>query len=85
MAVGIAVASGLADAGLGVRAAAVALGLDFVPVSNEQYDLAIARSFFDSDSGQKLLEILCSDGLKRVVGSLGGYDPARAGEILHRQ
>ncbi len=48
MAVGVAVASGLADAGLGVRAAAQALGLDFIPVANEQYDLLIERRFFES-------------------------------------
>jgi putative molybdopterin biosynthesis protein len=85
MSVAIAVASGLADAGLGVRAAAAALNLDFVPVANEQYDLAIAASFFDSETGKMLLEILGSGGFKRVVTSLGGYDPARSGEILYRQ
>ena len=85
MSVGIAVASGLADAGLGVRAAAAALNLDFVAVAHEQYDLAVAHSFFDSENGQKLLDILCSGGFKRAVTSLGGYDPARSGEILHRQ
>ena len=48
MAVGVAVASGLADAGLGVRAAAQALGLDFIPLANEQYDLLCLRPFYES-------------------------------------
>ena len=43
MAVGVAVASGLADAGLGVRAAAQALTLEFIPIASEQYDLLIER------------------------------------------
>jgi putative molybdopterin biosynthesis protein len=85
MAVGVAVASGLADAGLGVRAAATALDLDFIPVANEQYDLAVLRLFFESELGEKLLEIIRSESLKRAVAALGGYDPARAGEVLHRQ
>jgi putative molybdopterin biosynthesis protein len=85
MAVGVAVASGLADAGLGVRSAANALGLDFIPVGEEQYDLVFLRSFFDSEKGRRLLKTIVSDGFKWAVADLGGYDTARAGEILYRQ
>ena len=85
MAVGVAVAWGLADAGLGVRAAATALDLDFIPVANEQYDLAVSRRFLESEPGEKLLGIIRSESLKRAVAALGGYDLARAGEVLHRQ
>ncbi|MGH7832338.1 MAG: molybdopterin biosynthesis protein [Candidatus Binatia bacterium] len=85
MAVGVAVASGLADAGLGVRAAASALDLDFIPVSTEQYDLLFSRPFFESDKGERLLEIIRSKAFREAVESLGGYDTAAAGEILYRQ
>lgn len=85
MAVGVAVASGLADAGLGVRAAAQALHLDFIPVANEQYDLVAGRSFCESERGAKLLAVIRSDALKNAVARLGGYDTRRAGEILYRQ
>jgi putative molybdopterin biosynthesis protein len=85
MAVGVAVASGLADAGLGVRSAANALGLDFIPVGEEQYDLVFLRSFFDSEKGRRLLKTIVSDGFKWAVADLGGYDTTRAGEILYRQ
>jgi putative molybdopterin biosynthesis protein len=85
MAVGVAVASGLADAGLGVRAAASALGLDFILVASEQYDLVIGRQFFESARGELLMNVIRSDGFKRAVAALGGYDSDRAGEILHRQ
>jgi putative molybdopterin biosynthesis protein len=85
MAVGVAIASDLADAGLGVRAAATALGLEFIPVASEDYDLIIARPFFSSERGVKLMTIIRSDGFKRAVVELGGYDPARAGEILFEQ
>jgi molybdopterin molybdotransferase/putative molybdopterin biosynthesis protein len=85
MSVGIAVASGLADAGLGVRSAAVALDLDFIPVGEEQYDLVFLRSFFDSEKGRRLLETIGSEGFKHAVDALGGYDTARAGEILYKQ
>ena len=84
MAVGVAVASGLADVALGVRSAANALGLDFIPVGNEQYDLLFMRSFFESEKGQKLMQAIRSDAFKRAVTALGGYDPRGAGEILYR-
>ncbi|HWH76784.1 MAG TPA: molybdopterin biosynthesis protein [Candidatus Binatus sp.] len=85
MAVGVAVASGLADAALGVRAAANALGLGFIPVASEQYDLLILRSFFDSARGGQLQQIIGSEDFKNAVTVLGGYDTTAAGMILHRQ
>jgi putative molybdopterin biosynthesis protein len=85
MAVGVAVASGLADAGLGVRAAANALGLDFVPVASERYDLLFLRSFYETGRGTQLLNVVRSDGFKRAVASLGGYNPQSAGEVLFEQ
>jgi putative molybdopterin biosynthesis protein len=85
MAVGVAVASGLADAGLGVRAAAQALGLEFIPLANEQYDLLCLRPFYDSARGEQLLDVIRSESLKAAVASLGGYDPIKAGEVLYQQ
>jgi putative molybdopterin biosynthesis protein len=85
MSVGVAVASGLADAGLGVRAAANALCLDFIPVASEEYDLLIRRSFFESERGAQLQQIICSDRFKHAVNALGGYEAARAGIVLYRQ
>ena len=85
MAVGVAIASDLADAGLGVRAAATALGLEFIPLASEDYDLVMGRAFFESERGVKLMKIIGSDGFKRAVVELGGYDPARAGQIMFQQ
>ena len=85
MAVGVAVASGLADAGLGVRAAAGALSLKFITIAAEQYDFLFSGSFFESAPGQRLMEILSSASLRGAVTALGGYDTARCGEILYRQ
>jgi len=85
MAVAAMVASGLADTGLGVASAAKALGLEFIPVGQEQYDLLFLSSFIESDKGQKLLEALRSDGFRRAVEALGGYNASASGEILYRQ
>jgi putative molybdopterin biosynthesis protein len=81
MAVAVAVASGLADTGLGVKSAAKALGLDFVPVEREDYDLVFLKDFFHSDMGQKLVEVIRSDAFKRAVEALDGYDTKKTGTI----
>jgi putative molybdopterin biosynthesis protein len=81
MAVAVAVASGLADTGLGVKSAAKALGLDFIPVEREDYDLVFLKDFFHSDMGQKLVAVIRSDAFKRAVEALDGYDTKKTGTI----
>ena len=85
MAVAVAVASGLADTGLGILSAADALGLDFVPVGDEQYDLLMLRSFYESDAGATLLAVLRSEEFRIAMQSLGGYDTGATGEVLYEQ
>lgn len=82
MAVAAAVMSGAADVGLGIHAAAMALGLDFIPVVTEQYDLLIPDIFFDSEPIQTLLSVIAGDAFKQRVNLLGGYHTERTGEIL---
>jgi putative molybdopterin biosynthesis protein len=85
MAVAVAVASGLADVGLGVQSAAHALKLDFIPVGEEQYDLLFLRPFFESGDGAKLMEVIRSAEFSQAVEALGGYDASRSGEVIYRQ
>lgn len=80
MAVAVAVASGLADAALGIRQAAVALGLDFLPLEVEDYDLVLLRTFADSAHGQLLLAAVRSADFAAAVGRLAGYATDRTGE-----
>jgi putative molybdopterin biosynthesis protein len=80
MAVAAAVRSGLADVGLGVHSAADALGLDFVPVEREDYDLVLRRDFAESEAGRALLEVIRSPGFRDAVSRLAGYDTTRTGQ-----
>jgi putative molybdopterin biosynthesis protein len=84
MAVAVAVASGLADTGLGVRSAAQALELDFIPIGEEQYELLFIRPFFEEKNGQLLLEAIRSQEFRRAIESLGGYDASSSGEIVYK-
>jgi putative molybdopterin biosynthesis protein len=77
-----AVAAGLADAAVGVRAAAQALGLGFVPLAQERYDLAIPARFFELPSVQALLETLTSPLFRLEVEALGGYDVSPMGDLV---
>jgi putative molybdopterin biosynthesis protein len=82
MAVAAAVASGSADAGLGIFAAARALKLDFIPMITESYDLVIPADFMDTDFIRTLLEIINSDQFKSLVKQLGGYHTEKTGDLV---
>ena len=79
LAVAQAVSSGLADAGVGVQAVASALGLGFLPLEEERYDLVIPNHFLDEPSVQALLNLLRRPALQRRVEALGGYDVSEMG------
>lgn len=81
MAVAASIAAGTADTGLGVQAAAVALGLDFIPVAQEQYDLLLNFAA-DDERLHAILEILQTAEFRSEVESLGGYDLRNAGKVL---
>ncbi|MGO9886368.1 MAG: substrate-binding domain-containing protein [Solirubrobacteraceae bacterium] len=77
--VALAVASGVADAGLGVRAAARALDLDFVPIAWEDYDLALPGEALGA--AEAFITTLRSATVRRSIDQLSGYDTERAGDI----
>ena len=81
MAVAVAIASGLVDTGLGVKSAAKALGLDFVPIEREEYDLVFQKGFFKSATGQRLVAVIRSDSFKQAVERLDGYETAKTGMV----
>lgn len=81
LAVAAAVAAGVADCGLGVRSAALALGLDFITVGWERYDLAIPAEHLNHTGIQHLLEVLRGDGFQRALGEQPGYDTRETGKV----
>ncbi len=82
LAVAAAVASGVADCGLGIHSAAAALDLDFVPLFKERYDLAIPKEFFESELMRPLLEMVNDSRFKDSVKNLAGYDIRGMGDIV---
>jgi putative molybdopterin biosynthesis protein len=82
LAVAAAVASGRADCGLGIAAAARALGLDFIPLHEERYDLIIPSEFAQSELLRPLFEILADAQFQREVAQLPGYDTRCMGDLI---
>jgi putative molybdopterin biosynthesis protein len=74
------VKGGSASLGLGIKAAANALDLDFVPTDEERYDLIIPTSFAETEGIKTLIEIIGSETFKERIRSLGGYDTRDTGK-----
>jgi len=76
------VASGGADAGFGIEAAAHHFGLYFIPVTWENYWFAVRRGKLASFAVSEIVSTLRSTEFKEQAGALPGYDTARAGVIV---
>jgi putative molybdopterin biosynthesis protein len=84
MGVASAVLTGIADIGMGILAAANALGLEFIPVAKERYDLAIPKDFVRMEQIAAMLHIIRNDReFRSSVEKLGGYDVSDMGQIMY--
>jgi putative molybdopterin biosynthesis protein len=85
LAVAATIASGTADIGLGIRAAARALDLDFVPLTRERYDLVVPRVHYESELLAPLLELLHDAKFQSAVAAMPGYDVGLMGQIIEEE
>jgi molybdate transport repressor ModE-like protein len=81
-AVAATVASGMADAGFGIEAAARLQGLDFVPLATERYFLASRANTLAGASMQRLLEAIKGPAFGKCLERLAGYDAQGIGEVV---
>lgn len=77
-----AVRTGQADVGLGARAAALAAGLDFIPVIRERLDLVVDRAAWFEPGLQRLWSLVRSRRLDDQARRLGGYDLQGQGTVI---
>lgn len=84
LAVATAVAQGAADCGMGIQAAAQALGLHFIPVVQERFDLVVPLEVFESALWAPLQVLLqrCDAAFCARVAALGGYSTQPMGRII---
>ena len=82
LAVAAAVLTGKADCGPGVAAAASAMGLDFVPLGGERWDLVIPEAFLDDPRIISVQSLLQQTEFKKRIDALGGYETTLTGQKL---
>ncbi|MGA8708972.1 MAG: substrate-binding domain-containing protein [Steroidobacteraceae bacterium] len=83
VAVALCVASGTADAGVGIEAAAREFGLHFAPLVEENYFLACLSENLHQPAIQRLRSALAAGGWSDILAQLPGYRPALdPGEVL---
>jgi molybdate-binding protein len=83
MEVGLAILTGEADTGIASAAVARLLGLEFIPLTTESFDMILDQATFFIKGVQVFIEGLQSPAFQRKVDQLGGYDFNQAGRILH--
>ena len=76
------IASGMADAGIGVQTAAQRFGLGFLPLVKERYFLALPARAIDTPAMARVLKLLRSPGYRTAVAALAGYEAGQTGKLL---
>lgn len=76
------IASGMADAGIGMRAAAAQFKLDFLPLVQEHYYFALRSDAVEEPAMRQLLELMRDPAYHRLVAALPGYDATGTGELV---
>lgn len=82
MAVAALVASEEIDAGMGIKPAAQAMGLDFIEVGTEEYDFAIRQENLGLPQVKAFVQILQSEEFHEKLEKMGGYGWHQAGQIV---
>lgn len=81
IAAAIAVGRGSADAALGIEAAAKATAVDFIPVTEERYDLILFEKDLQDPRIEYLISLLRNNEIQKKIKKLGGYKTEKTGEI----
>jgi molybdate-binding protein len=80
--VALRILSGEADAGVATRAAARLLGVDFIPLTQERFDIVIAKERFFSPAINALLETVGSREFRTRIEAVGGYETSDSGRLI---
>ena len=85
MDIGLEILAGKADAGPGIRPVASLLGLDFIPLRWERFDLLVSKDIFFQPGVQKFQGLLHEAAFKKLAKALDGYDISDSGKMVFPQ
>jgi putative molybdopterin biosynthesis protein len=78
-----AIASGEADIGIGIEKVAYTVGVEFIPLIKERYDLVMLKSPQNDKLIEQVINILQSSSFQDEIESIGGYDLSQTGKIVY--
>ena len=81
--VGLSILSKEADVGIATVAVSKLLGLPFIPITQESFDMILDQSTFFEKGIQAFIEVLNSQEFRNRIGRLGSYDFKSSGKILY--
>ncbi|WP_285769060.1 helix-turn-helix transcriptional regulator [Peribacillus sp. SI8-4] len=83
LSVASAVSSGAADVGVGIEKAAKLVGVDFVPLITERYDLVLLKTLKNEELIKTVKTIVASIPFQAEIDALGDYDISKTGSVIH--
>jgi len=81
--VGLSILNGTANVGITSIATSKLLGLDFVPITRERFDMVMDQKTFFGKNAQVFIELLHSGECRDKVQQVGGYDLKESGRVLY--
>lgn len=78
------IANGDADVGIGIQLAAQRLGLDFIPLFKERFDLVTLKEYENRQEWQQILKVINSAAFQRAIEQQAGYDISLTGTIVYK-
>lgn len=81
--VALKIANGEANAGIGIQLAAQRIGLGFIPLFKERYDLVILQATKSRPEWQQISAILDSPAFHRAIEQQAGYDASLTGKVIY--
>jgi excisionase family DNA binding protein len=79
---GLNVLKGEADSAFGIQHIAYILGLDFIPLFNERFDMVISKAHFYSNQVKTFLTFFEQPALVNHIRDFTGYDTTKTGNII---
>lgn len=72
-----------ADVGIGIEKAASLVGVDFLPVVRESYDLVVMKTKENESLIRYIVEVLQSASFQKELEAIGGYDLRHTGQVVY--
>ncbi len=71
-----------ADAGLGIEYVTYPLGLDFIPLKDERFDLVVSKALWSTSVIKRFINYVEPSLIKGISGNLPGYDLSETGKVI---